>query len=231
MDDAREWLEPDGLGGYAMGSADGIRTRRYHALLLSATKPPEGRMVLVADVEVLVDTDAGTFALTSHRYRGDVIFPDGHTRLASFAWHPLPRWEWHLPGGTKISLELAIAPGRPRIALRWKRLAGRGRATLRVRPLLAGRDYHSLHHENGAFRFAADVDGERVTWRPYDGVPAICALANARYEHAPQWYRNFVYTWERERGLDCEEDLASPGTFVFELDRAPAALAFAAGAG
>jgi len=63
-----EWLEPDGLGGFAMGTADGIRTRRYHAILLAATHPPEGRMVLVADLEVFVQTAAGRFALSSHRY-------------------------------------------------------------------------------------------------------------------------------------------------------------------
>src|SRR5690349_6613095 len=47
-----EWLETDGLGGFAMGTNDWIRTRRYHSLLLAATAPPEGRMVLVADLEV-----------------------------------------------------------------------------------------------------------------------------------------------------------------------------------
>jgi predicted glycogen debranching enzyme len=228
MDDGREWLEADGLGGYAMGCADGIRTRRYHALLLAATRPPEGRMVLVADLEVFVETRGGRFALSSHRYRGDAVFPDGSRRLAAFDWQPWPRWEWALDDGTKIALELAIAPGAPRVALRWTRIAGAGPAKLLVRPMLAGRDYHALHHENAAFRFAAELRGQSVRWQPYDSVPAISALANARYDHAPDWYRNFLYAWERERGLDCEEDLAAPGTFTFDL-AAPAALVFAAG--
>jgi glycogen debranching enzyme len=43
----REWLEADGEGGYASGTVAGIRTRRYHALLVVATTPPTGRMVLV----------------------------------------------------------------------------------------------------------------------------------------------------------------------------------------
>ena len=29
------------------------------------------------------------------------------------------------------------------------------RYTLKVRPLLSGRDYHALHHENAAFNFNA----------------------------------------------------------------------------
>ena len=37
-----EWLEPDGLGGFASGTVGGARTRRYHALLLAATTPPTG---------------------------------------------------------------------------------------------------------------------------------------------------------------------------------------------
>lgn len=41
----KEWLEADGRGGFASGTAAGIRTRRYHASLLVATTPPTGRMV------------------------------------------------------------------------------------------------------------------------------------------------------------------------------------------
>ena len=47
FDDNAEWLEADGVGGFASGTVSGIRTRRYHALLLTATAPPAGRMVLV----------------------------------------------------------------------------------------------------------------------------------------------------------------------------------------
>jgi len=43
-----EWLEADGLGGFASGTVDDIRTRRYHALLLHAATPPTGRHVPAA---------------------------------------------------------------------------------------------------------------------------------------------------------------------------------------
>ena len=42
-----EWLEADGLGGFASGTVGGFRTRRYHAVLLTARQPPTARMVLV----------------------------------------------------------------------------------------------------------------------------------------------------------------------------------------
>src|SRR5205823_5294073 len=77
-------------------------------------------------------------------------------------------------------------------------------------------------HENGAFRFDADQNGERVTFRSYDGVPAVMAHSNGRYGHEPAWYRNFLYSEEQARGLDAAEDLASPGVFEFSLSRKPA---------
>ena len=43
-----EWLETDGLGGFAMGTASGVRSRRYHGLLVSALNPPTERVVLVS---------------------------------------------------------------------------------------------------------------------------------------------------------------------------------------
>ena len=56
IDDRTEWLEADGLGGFASGTTNGIRTRRYHALLLTAVTPPTGRIVLVNGFDVSVDT-------------------------------------------------------------------------------------------------------------------------------------------------------------------------------
>src|SRR5207237_8475176 len=96
-----------------------------------------------------------------------------------------------------------------------------------VRLCLRGRDFHSTHHENGAFRFDADQNGERVTFRSYDGVPSVIACSKGRYTHEPTWYRNFLYAEEQARGLDAVEDLASPGIFEFSLSQKPAVLMLA----
>ena len=57
MDLAAEWLEADGLGGFASGTVSGERTRRYHALLLAAMRPPSNRVVLVNGIEAWVKTE------------------------------------------------------------------------------------------------------------------------------------------------------------------------------
>jgi glycogen debranching enzyme len=35
----REWLETNGIGGFASSTIIGLNTRRYHGLLVAATRP------------------------------------------------------------------------------------------------------------------------------------------------------------------------------------------------
>ncbi|MGD9764330.1 MAG: amylo-alpha-1,6-glucosidase [Candidatus Binatia bacterium] len=218
-DQAQEWLEADGLGGYASGTVAGVRTRRYHALLLAAATPPTGRMVLVSGFDAWVETAGGRYAITSQRYAPNTIYPDGASRIESFEADPWPRWLFRLGDGSAIEQELIVPHGRAAAMLVWRFSASGsgGPAALRLRPFFAGRDYHSLHEENGAFDFAPQGAGERLTWRPYAGVPAVLSVANATYAHEPTWYRHFLYTLEQARGLDCVEDLASPGLLTWDL--------------
>ena len=217
IDDETEWLQADGLGGFASGTVAGPRTRRYHALLLTATTPPTGRVVLVNGIEASIETATDTFPITTQRYAPDVLHPRGFEAIAGFSSDPWPTWTFDLADGTQITFEILIDPDLCDTLLRWKRTTGTGGCRLIARPLLSGRDYHSLHRENPDFDFSATIRGSNVSWRPYRDLPAITALTNGAYAHAPDWYRQFVYAAERERGLDFIEDLASPGTFAFNL--------------
>lgn len=223
-----EWLETDGLGGFASGTVSGIRTRRYHALLLAATTPPTGRFVLVNGMEVRVRTPAGSFDLSSQRYAPDVVHPSGAGRIEGFTNDPWPRWNYRLEDGTRIVQELFARHGSPSVIVLWRLLGSTPNVTLSVRPLLSSRDTHALHQENGAFRFDAAVRDGKTVWHPYDGAPALVVETNGAYMHHPLWYRQFLYTEEQARGLDCTEDLASPGSFHFNLSRDEAALILAA---
>lgn len=230
-DQSMEWLEADGLGGFASGTALGPRTRRYHAVLLVATAPPTGRFVLVNGFDAWLETSVGAFALTAQRYTPDVLAPDlPKRRVESFRHEPWPRWEYSLSDGLSLVHELFVPKHTQAVALTWRLLTNRPNIRLCVRPLMSGRDYHSLHYANGNFRFDGEVSGERVRWRPYPGLPAIHAISNGQYKHQPNWYYRFQYDEERARGLDFVEDLAAPGVLEFDLSRGEAALIFASDA-
>jgi predicted glycogen debranching enzyme len=217
IDTKTEWIEADGLGGFASGTTAGIRTRRYHALLLTATTPPTGRMVLVNGFDAWVNTTAGRFALTSQQYAPDVVHPDGARRICRFENDPWPHWYYALEDGTTVECELFVPHATPTVALRWRLTSQTPGVTLLVRPFFSGRDYHSLHHENGGIQLAPTVDGERLTWQLYPGIPAIVSQSNGEFSFEPDWYRNFQYREEGARGLDDAEDLASPGVFRWNL--------------
>ena len=151
-DESAEWLEADGLGGFASGTAALVRTRRYHALLLAARAPSTGRIALVNGMDAWIDTPAGRFAISAQRYAPGVVYPDGQSRLREFSIDPWPRWTFELEDGTCVQQELFVPHGLSAVALRWRTQVASQPATLLVRPLLSGRDYHALHHQNPAFR-------------------------------------------------------------------------------
>jgi predicted glycogen debranching enzyme len=216
-----EWLEPDGRGGFASGTVSGVRTRRYHALLLPALAPPGGRMVLVNGLDVWVE---GKAAVSAQRWASGAVSPDGDRRLVDFVPEPWPRWTWRFDDGSTLEQELFATYDAPITVLAWRGSAG---GVLVVRPFLSGRDYHALHQENRGFGFEPEVDdraGTRLVFRPYPGVPPTVMLANGAYRHEPHWYRGFAYEEERARGLDFIEDLAAPGTLRYDLGRGEAVL-------
>jgi glycogen debranching enzyme len=144
-----EWLEADGLGGYASGTVSGIRSRRYHALLLVATAPPGGRMALVSGMDAWVESGEKSEVrskkkevrservfLSRQRYAPDVVAPPDPAELESFTHEPWPTWIYRLPNGTRIFQELIVPAGRPAVALRWRVASGPRRGTLAVRPFL-----------------------------------------------------------------------------------------------
>jgi predicted glycogen debranching enzyme len=214
---AKEWLEPDGLGGFASGTVALTRTRRYHALLCVATKPPAGRFVLWNGFDARVETPEGSYAISTQRYQPNVEHPDGAARLVKFESEPWPRYTFQLPASELVQ-EIFVVHGSPVAIVTFKLSKPIEGAKLFVRPFLSGRNFHALHRENSDFYFTASSERGEVAFQTYPPVPKISFLSGAEYRHEPAWYRNFEYSEEAARGLDHLEDLASPGTFEFNLD-------------
>src|SRR5512136_1581582 len=83
----KEWLETNGLGGFASSTIVGMNTRRYHGLLVAATKPPVGRMVLLSKLEETVVIGDQTFELGANSYPG-ATHPQGFRWLKEFRLDP-----------------------------------------------------------------------------------------------------------------------------------------------
>lgn len=237
LDLSREWLESNGIGGYACSTVSGCNTRRYHALLCTATQPPLGRMVLVNKIDETLSIGDRHVELGCNQFPG-AINPNGYHYLETFEVDPLPRWVYRAPGfnGTPdavIEKTLWMPHGQNRTCVRYVLLEG-PEVTLSVRPFVTGRDYHHTHGFNPDFNTAIERSeaqknngtspGTHIKMRPYSAGPPILFTTDGEFHEAGAWYYAFEYAIEMERGLDCHEDAWCPGPFVWRLKPGQSAL-------
>ena len=221
VDTECEWLEADGLGGFASNSTLGVPTRRYHALLLSAQNPPSSRFVLVNGFSAWLETPNGKVQLTRHHFAPDVL-TEADAEIENFDAEPWPAVHYVTKAGLRVVQETFALHGSPTVLVSFRLEGDAPGVKLCLRPFLSGRDFHSLQGENGGFHFEPEQHGARLRFSPYPGVPSTDMLSNGSYAHAPEWWRKFRYAEEQARGLDCDEDLAAPGILSFDLSARPA---------
>jgi len=215
---AREWLETNGIGGFACGTVAGALTRRYHSLLTAATKPPLGRIGNIAKVEETITINGTAYQLSSNQYPG-AVDPTGFQFISSFRLDPFPIWTYEIDG-VELEKKIFMVYGGNTIVCRWRVVdlpAGR-EIRLQVRPLAAFVDYHHLQHENAAFNGGFEQNGSVITLKPSGGMPTVYFGHNGTdVETTGYWYKNFELAIEKERGFDFTADLFQPFAIDFDL--------------
>ena len=206
----REWLVADGLGGFAMGTVGGLRTRRYHGLLVVATEPPGKRMLGLASLDPVLVVGDARVPLAVNEWASGAVDPTGNACLASFDLDDgVPRWRWQV-GPVVLEREIAPVRGRPAVAVVHRLLRAPGRVRLELSALATWRDAHGE-------RFA---DGTPGSQRLEDGFvfEEAYRVAGPGFEPRGEWYRGVRYREEAGRGLGDREDLWHAGTFCADLE-------------
>jgi predicted glycogen debranching enzyme len=214
--DRREWLETNGLGGYAMSTVTGENTRRYHGLLVAATVPPVGRAVLLSKVEETLLVGGRRIDLSTNRFPG-TTHPEGFRFLTGFRMDPFPTFTWDADG-VVVEKEVFMPHGENTVCVTWRFVKGEGPVGLEVRPLVTFRDFHALTHENADLDRTTAIEGSGVRIAPYKGLPALFFAHDGQAEQAGDWYRFFEYEEEKARGFDFVEDLWHPATLYFTFE-------------
>jgi glycogen debranching enzyme len=178
---ATEYLLTNGLGGFSMGTAAGVPSRRYHALLIGATQPPVGRIAAlnaVAERLLITHPSAAASATASDRalsidlstFRfapGATLHPDGLSRLVRFEHTDTCRWTFEAAdqSGAPIAriakiLQLLDAESACTVTYRLERIntasntkTAPSNLELRLRPLVSLRDMHELIRHSWADTF------------------------------------------------------------------------------
>jgi predicted glycogen debranching enzyme len=217
---SREWLETNGLGGFACGTIAGANTRRYHGLLTAALNPPGGRTLLLSKLEETLLTGDRRDDLSTNEYKG-AIHPEGYLLLSNFRLDPFPTWTFEV-GRVQLQKTVFMPQGSNTVQVEYKLLqAPPGiKPVLELRPLVAFRDYHSTTHENGFARTAIENTPNAASLQLYPDLPRLFFAHDAtQLQYQGHWYKNFIYRVEQERGLDFEEDLFNPFVLSWNLSK------------
>jgi predicted glycogen debranching enzyme len=207
----REWLVTDGLGGYAMGTMPGLRTRRYHGLLVVATRPlGGGRMLGLAALDPTLVIGDRRVRLAVHEWASGAVDPAGHLELETFRLEDgLPIWRWSL-GDVVLERRLAMASGRSVLAVVHRLVRAPRTVRLELTALGTWRDVHGDRRAgpDPAVEHAADGFTFEGAYR----------VAGDGFRSAGEWYYGARLHVEAERGLNDVEDLWHAGDFVVDLD-------------
>jgi predicted glycogen debranching enzyme len=215
----KEWLITNGIGGYASSTVSGENSRRYHGLLVAATHPPVGRLVMLSKLEDALVVDGTRVELATNAYGEGVIHPHGYRNLEQFRLDPFPVYTY---SSDRFVLEKSIfmPRGQNTVVVEYvlTEAAGAGEITVEVSPLIAFRDYHATTHQNSVLNRSVVESGGSITLKPYQDLPALYLAHDADEVTATgYWYSNFEYAEENKRGLDHHEDLFNPLTFRVSL--------------
>jgi predicted glycogen debranching enzyme len=214
----REWLETNGIGGFAASTVAGANTSRYHGLLTAAIKPPLGRVTMLSKFEETFILDDRKFELSSNQYPLRV-HPDGYIFLKNFRLDPFPVWTFEVEG-IEIEKKIFMVDGQNTTVCQWSATGGRqAEISLELKPLFSFVDYHALQRESHEINMEFTAEDDCVSIQPLNDLPELFINHNAaEVEKTGYWYRNFEYEIEKQRGFDFSEDLFQPFKLKFDFN-------------
>lgn len=209
-----EWLLANGIGGYVMGTVAGSNTRRYHGLLVAATRPPATRTVLLSSVETYALVQGQSYGVSTNQYIG-TVHPHGYSLTESFrADDTAVEWLFKL-GDCHLTRSVSIHKGANACTLRHTNLSDET-VVLTLRPLVCHKFYHDNFRVTDFYPQFLVFPEERTVLSHND---VRLSLEHPFADRTPTtgWYYRFEHSREAERGLDPIVDLYCPCELRYTL--------------
>ena len=210
----REMLSTDRTGGYMSTTIVCCNTRKYHGLMVAPIDDSDKSYVLLSSLDETVIQHGQSFNLALHSFPG-AYEPRGHKYITDFSYTPTPTITYRV-GGVVLRKELLWVHSSTHLLIRYTLLDAHSDTRLRLRPFLAFRDRHALSQANMFADGHSEPVKNGVRCRMYSEFPYLYMQtdrADAEFVPAPDWYYNFEYMEEKQRGYPFREDLLTPGYF------------------
>lgn len=214
---SREWIVTNGIGGFAAGTVSGVLTRRYHGLLVAALNPPLARTLLLTKLEEIVHYDRQVYALSTDRWNGGHVDPQGYRYLEHFAVNDtIPTWRYAC-GDALLEKRVWMQQGANTTYIQYELVRSSQPLALMLKSFVNYRDYHGntrcLHWQMEVNR----VDRGVSIVAHGQAVPFFLLSDRAEVITLHEWYYNFFLEVERYRGLSDREDHLHAATFHLTL--------------
>ncbi|AQT68590.1 putative glycogen debranching enzyme, archaeal type [Anaerohalosphaera lusitana] len=207
----REWLLTNSRGGFSSGTLAGCNTRRYHALLTGTLTPPANRIVSLSNCLETIRFDGREHILSTFEFDG-AITPRGHNNLTHIERDTGIHFVFDLDGKT-VKRSIYLNPDMDQVAIVYDLSQLEQPAEFELRPLIALRDFHAVLREGAQFQ--THWANSHLVIRDASGMTGNLVLSceNMQFDESQQWWYNFLYRKDRERGQEYLEDLWSPGVY------------------
>lgn len=203
----QEWLETDGLGGYASGPVCGPRSRKYHGFLCAALTPPTKRTMFISDFLISIRNKTECINITTQQYKDALIDVDEAVRLTSFTNEPWPTWTYNIKNIGTLTKEFCMVRGQSTSMLNIT-LDAPADWYIECKPLLSGRDHHGLIIGQNNW-LVSEIDLIECA----NTIGSVYMHSNGTFLQQSDVYYNIYYPLEVDRGYPGTEDLVCPGTF------------------
>jgi predicted glycogen debranching enzyme len=214
---SHEWLETNGLGGFASATLCGVNSRRYHGLLVASLKPPVDRNILLSKLDETIIVDEDRFELGTNQYPS-TVHPKGFQYLKNFNQDLFPVFTYEA-GGIKLQKTIAAVHGENTTLIIYEVISAPKHFTLEWLPLCSFRDMHALSHASDyIYKGYVFDDGIFRTKNYQDSPEFFISIPGTDFKPAATWFYDLEYLTELQRGQDFKEDLFSHGRFSITLD-------------
>jgi glycogen debranching enzyme len=212
----KEWLLTNERGSYASSTIVGCNTRGYHGLLVGSLNPPVNRIMALANCLEMVIFEEKVFNLSTFEF-ADKFAPTGFAFVTQFRQDAGVHFDYEL-NKLKITKSLYLVRDTDTVGIAYSFTRVDEPAEFVMRPFVGMRDFHSLQRSYTPLCSAWLGDGLLVR----HDIPGSCELflscPGTTFEKDPQWWFNFVYRCDRERGQNFTEDLWTPGFFKCHIE-------------
>ena len=217
---AREFLGTNRGGGYCSSTLVFCNTRKYHGLLVVPIEKFRGKnYVMLSSLDETILQHGRDFNFGVHKYEG-TYEPRGHKYIVDISYEKAFTVTYQV-GGVVLKKEILMMHNAAQVLIRYTLEDAHSATLLRLNPLLAFRDIHSLSKQNPVANTQVEVVDGGVRAKLYPEFPYLYMQLSkpANFGGAAYWNNNIYYTKEKERGYDFQEDLLSVGAFEVSLKK------------